>query len=245
MSETRPQGCCEPDTPLLDLRDVCVAFGGNRAVDGVSFQVAPGRVLALIGPNGAGKTTVLNLINGQYRASGGSIRFLGRRIGWSRRGHSGILRSYQDAGTFLKLTAIENVMVPLVSRGVTVKHARILATDALARLGLTHVADLRGDRLSGGQRKLVDFARCINSPAALVLLDEPSAGVHPELIKPMVDVIRRKQRSDRTSFVIISHDLPWVFSVCEHVVCMARGRVLAQGEPSVVSTDPRVREAYL
>lgn len=231
--------------PLLVVKDLHKAFGGHKVVNGVSFSVAEGEMLALIGPNGAGKTTLLNLLSGQHKPTAGRILFAGMDItGKGAATSKAMLRAFQDGGVFPKLTTLENVMVPLLARGVAVREARDRAMAALCSVGLEPVAHERGERLSGGQRKLTDFSRCIAAAPRLVLLDEPTAGVHPHVAETMVGHITRQQAAD-VGFVIISHDLPWVFAVCPRVICLAAGEILCEGTPERVGGDPRVHEAYL
>jgi len=233
--------------PLLVAEGLKKTFQGNRAVNGVSFEVMGGELLALIGPNGAGKTTLLNLLSGQHRPSSGRILFAGvdvTQVACFAVARREMLRGYQDGGMFLKLTALENAMVPMLARGVPTGEARRHSREALCDLGLEPVLDERAERLSGGQRKLTDFARCLAMTVSLVLLDEPTTGVHPHVAQAMADRIRRR-RQEGTAFVIVSHDLPWAFSVCPRVIVMTAGEVLCEGPPNVVGADPRVREAYL
>ena len=231
--------------PLLRVEAVGQSFGGIRAVHAVSFDVAEGEVLALMGPNGAGKTTLLNLLSGQRAPETGRVMFGGAdvtRAAASSAKRRGMLRSYQNGGMFPKLTALENALVPLLARGVP--RARERARGALQRLGLAPVLDDPVETLSGGQRKLIDFARCLATEARLVLLDEPTNGVHPYLGQVMAREIDRL-RGQGTAFVIVSHDLPWAFSICSRAIMMAAGEVLTTGSPAEVAADPRVHEAYL
>jgi ABC-type branched-subunit amino acid transport system ATPase component len=233
--------------PLLAVEQVSRSFGGNRAVAGVSLAVAASEIVALIGPNGAGKTTLLNLVSGQYRAEAGRIRFAGvdvTRLLPAATARRGMLRGYQDGGVFAKLTAVENVAVPLLARGARHGEAYRLAETALVRLGLGPVLGERAEHLSGGQRKLIDFARALATPARLMLLDEPTTGVHPSVALAMSSLIRERSAAG-TAFLIVSHDLPWAFGICRRVVVMVAGEKLVEGPPATVSEDPRVHEAYL
>lgn len=234
-------------TALLEAYDVRKAFGGNHAVAGVSLALAAGELVALIGPNGAGKSTLLNLLTGQYVPDSGRVVLDGEEITRRPPSHPSrrvVVRSYQDGGVFPRLSALENVMVPAVARGVPRREAAALAERALARLGLAPVAHERADRLSGGQRKLIDFGRSLVVDARLTLLDEPTAGVNPALADELGELIRQRHE-EGVGFLLVSHDLPWSFGLCFRVLVLAAGRVLAEGTPEQVRDDERVREAYL
>jgi ABC-type branched-subunit amino acid transport system ATPase component len=232
---------------LLSVAGVSKAYRGLQAVAGVSFDIAPGEVVVLLGPNGAGKTTLLNLLTGQQRPDSGRVVFDGvdiTRASAAAQSRRSMLRGYQDGGMFPKLTAVENAVVPLLARGMPRSEAERRGREALGRLGLAPVMDERVERLSGGQRKLTDFARCLVSDARLILLDEPTTGVHPHVATSMAQEIHRRTEAGAT-FLIVSHDLPWAFSVCSRVIFMAAGEILVDGDPQTVRDDPRVHEAYL
>ncbi len=232
---------------VLEIEGLGKSFGGLRAVSGVSFSIRSGEAVALIGPNGAGKTTLLNLASGQQRPDTGRVLFKGddvTRCAAPDPRRRGMLRGYQDGGVFLKLTAVENVMVPALARGARLGEAERAARAALARLGLTPVADERTERVSGGQRKLIDFARCLLTEAQLLMLDEPTTGVHPVVSQSLSRVIAER-RASGTAFLLVSHDLPWVFGICTRAVVMVAGEKLMEDKPDVVARDPRVHEAYL
>jgi ABC-type branched-subunit amino acid transport system ATPase component len=234
-------------TPVLEVAGVTKGFGGNHVLQGISLAVEQGELVALVGPNGAGKTTLLNVLSGQFRPDAGRITFDGEDVtGVSpahRRRHA-MVRSYQDGGVFGDLTTLENVMVSLIARGVRRPAARAAAADVVQRLGLERVLHEPAKRLSGGQRKLVDFGRLLVVDARLQLLDEPTAGVLPAMCDQMSTALRERRDAGVAS-LIISHDLPWALDVCTRVVVLARGSVLADGTPEAVRADPSVREAYL
>lgn len=232
---------------VLDATGLRKAFGGNQVIGGVDFRLERAELVALVGPNGAGKTSFLNLISGQFRANAGKIILSGVDV----TGHEPksperrkLFRSYQNGGAFGKLTAIENVAVAGLVRDMARRAAETAALEALKRVGLGPVANWPAERLSGGQRKLIDFARLIVARPHVALLDEPTAGVNPAIMAVMRSIIA-EMRDAGTGFIVISHDLPWVFGLCQRVVVLAAGKVLTTGSPEQISADPRVREAYL
>lgn len=232
---------------VLEATALKKAFGGNHVIDGVDFRLQSGELVALVGPNGAGKTSFLNLLSGQFRPNAGSIVLDGTDVtGLEPKSHRrrSLFRSYQNGGTFGKLTAVENIALTGLVRDLDRKTAEEQADKALRRVGLGPVADWPAERLSGGQRKLIDFARLLLARPAVALLDEPTAGVNPAIMEVMRSIIG-EMRDAGTGFVVISHDLPWVFGLCQRVVVLAAGRVLTSGSPDEVSADARVREAYL
>ena len=234
-------------TTILQVAAIAKTFGASRVVDGVDLDVRAGETVALVGPNGAGKTTLLNVLSGQLRATGGSIRLSGRDVTRRAPSHpdrTSLLRSFQNGGVFGKLTAVENVALAAVARGVPRPAAEAAGRDALERVGLKPVADWRADKLSGGQRKLIDFARLLVTKPAVALLDEPTAGVSPAIMETMREVLVT-ERGRGLAAVIVSHDLPWVYDLSDRVLVLGNGRRLAEGSPAAVSADPAVQEAYL
>lgn len=232
---------------VLEAVGLKKAFGGNQVIDDVDFCLQAAELVALVGPNGAGKTSFLNLVSGQFRPSGGSITLGGAdvtRLEPKAHKRRGLFRSYQNGGTFAKLTAVQNVAIAGLVRDINRTSAEAEAIEALRRVGLGPVADWPAERLSGGQRKLIDFARLLLAKPAVALLDEPTAGVNPAIMEVMRAIIA-EMRDAGTGFIVISHDLPWVFELCQRVVVLAAGKVLAMGSPAEISADPRVREAYL
>lgn len=231
---------------LLEARELAKAFGGNRAVDGVSLGLSPGELVALVGPNGAGKSTLLNLLTGQYLPDTGNVYLAGDDV--TRRAPShpcrrSVIRSFQDGGIFPRLSAFQNMVVPAIARGFSRREAFERAGQMLDWLGLTNVAHERADRLSGGQRKLIDLGRALTVDARIVLLDEPTAGVNPALVSEMGTLIRQRGEKGVT-FLIVSHDLRWAFQFCLRVLVMSAGRLIVEGTPDAVMKDSRVTDAY-
>ena len=264
-SPERPPGGAEDRPPaddLLVLRGVAKAFGSLRAVDGASFSVRRGSLTALIGPNGAGKTTTFDLIAGAQRPDAGEILFGGQRIdGLSpdRIFHCGLARTFQVPRPFAQMTVLENVMlVPLAQAGEQFANnwfrpGRVRAQEQAARERAHQVlevcalagkaSDLAG-QLSGGQQKLLELARVLMIDPKLILLDEPAAGVNPALLETLIDRVQFLHRQGIT-FLLIEHNMDMVMRLCNPVIVMAQGRVLAQGEPQNVRENPAVIDAYL
>jgi branched-chain amino acid transport system ATP-binding protein len=251
-----------PPAGALELRGVTKRFGGHVAVDRVSFRVQPASLTALIGPNGAGKTTVFNLIAGGLRPSAGEIWFEGRRVD-GRAPHRvlrlGIGRTFQIPRPFLGLTVLENLMLAgqrqagerfwqnWLCAGRVAREERALRDRAwhlLEFVGLARLAGQPARVLSGGQRRLLELGRALMAEPRLLLLDEPAAGVSPALLDAIAERIAELNRRGVT-FLIIEHNLDLVMRLCRPVLVMAQGRLLVEGDPEAVRTDPRVVEAYL
>jgi neutral amino acid transport system ATP-binding protein len=249
--------------PLLQVRDVAKRFGGLRAVDGASLDVARGSITALIGPNGAGKTTLFNIVSGVYKPERGTIRFDGRAIE-GRPPHgvaaTGLVRTFQHARAFTRLTVLENMQLagpaqpgerlwrlfgtPLAVR----RRERELEQRAWELLNLVRLDRLAHEyagTLSGGQRKLLEFGRALMREPAMIMLDEPMAGVNPSLGLELLDHMRSLRASRGLTFLLIEHDLEVVMTVSDEVHVMNEGRVIASGPPEVVRRDPKVVDAYL
>jgi branched-chain amino acid transport system ATP-binding protein len=247
---------------MLRVSAVSKEFGGVKAVDRVSFDLALDRITGLIGPNGAGKTTLFNLIAGSLRPSGGSVVFEGKRID-GRPPHAvfaaGIARTFQIPRPFAAMTVLENLMVAprwqggerfwnnwLEPRGVLAEEhaAREKARELLAFVDLETLANEPARVLSGGQRKLLEFARVLMAEPKLILLDEPGAGVNPALLATLVEKISVVRKSG-VGFLIIEHNMDLVMSLCEPILVMASGALLLEGSADEVRRDPRVHDAYL
>jgi branched-chain amino acid transport system ATP-binding protein len=239
---------------LMEVRDLGKSFGGIRAVDGCSFAVEQGSITALIGPNGAGKTTVFNLISGLYRPDAGAILFDGARIDGlpphqiTRRG---VARTFQISRDLAGLTVLENVVVQSPARGIAhlIKPSmspaeRERAMDLLSFVGIAELAREPAARLSYGQKKLLELAACLMAEPRLVLLDEPAGGINPALLETIIDRVRQLRDAGMT-FLIVEHNMDVVMNVCDPVVVMAYGRLLAHGSPAAIQNDAAVLEAYL
>ena len=244
----------EPTRPLLELEGLSRRFGGLTAVDGCSFSVRAGTLTALIGPNGSGKTTVFNLVTGMMRPDAGSVRLGGQRIDgmlpWDR-AYLGLGRTFQITRLFPQLTVGENVVAPLrefrwrdlVADAVSGPEAE-RAEELLEFVGMTEFAHQPAWQLSFGQQKLVELAQVLMLEPRLVLLDEPAGGVNPGLIERIAELIRALNRNGLT-FLIVEHNMPVVLELCDPILVMARGRVIAEGDPKQIQSDPAVLDAYL
>lgn len=233
---------------LLEINGLVKRFGGLTALKAVDMTVREGELLGLIGPNGSGKTTLLNIVSGYYKADSGTIAYQGRAI----LGHTphqlariGIGRSFQITKLFKRLTVVENMLVAGLSDGKAARaEARDRAERLLRDLKLDRLRDERASSLSGGQGKLLEFARIMMLSPKIVLLDEPFGGVHPELKRFMHDQIR-KWNAAGTTIILISHDMGSIFDLCERVVTLSYGDVICDGTPEETRNDPAVLDAYL
>jgi ABC-type branched-subunit amino acid transport system ATPase component/ABC-type branched-subunit amino acid transport system permease subunit len=243
-----------PGSELLRVEMATVQFGGVRALDQVSLKVPAGSITALIGPNGSGKTTLFNVIDGTYAPASGDVVLSGTSLSKLDRTHrafAGVGRTYQLPRLFDSLTVLENVAaVSSDFRLRRLAHSAVSgaeaarATELLEFVGLGDYVRARASDLSYGQRKLVELAQMLMLDPAVILLDEPAAGINPTLLKRLSDLIRSLNAAGRT-FVIVEHDMHFVLSLADRATVLARGEVIASGEPGEVSADPAVLEAYL
>ena len=239
---------------LLRIGNVSRRFGGVTALDEVSFGVPQGSITALIGPNGSGKTTLFNVVDGTYRAGAGGVEYGGRdisKVGRARRAFLGIGRTYQLPRLFDSLTVLENVAAATgefrfsrLARSAVSGAEAARAAELLEFVGMGEYVAAKAKDLSYGQRKLVELAQILMLDPAIILLDEPAAGINPTLVKRLAALIRTLNNSGRT-FVIVEHDMHFVMSLSDPVVALARGRVIAAGTPAEVCDDPAVLDAYL
>ena len=236
---------------LLELYDLSIAFGGIQALAGVSLRMDAGDMLGLIGPNGSGKTTLLNVVGRVYRAQRGTMYFEGRRIDQlpiHEIAHHGIARTFQVARVFRHMTALENMLVPgyttRARHNLTSTQLRQRARELLDFLDIASLAHEQAGNLSGGQQKLLEFARALMLEPRLILLDEPFAGVHPLLKERMLERMTTLH-TQGIDFVVVSHDLPTILGLSTRLVVLANGEKIADGPPEAVRHDDAVVEAYL
>ncbi len=235
-------------TALVDARALIKRFGGIRAVDGISLAVQPGELVGLIGPNGSGKTTLINLMSGALVPDGGTIRVGGVVMNGKAAhvfaGH-GVARTFQIPRLFRRMTVLENLLAPALTRKSAHGHGTIAlrAAEVLTFLRLSHLAHGEARALSGGQQKLLELGRAMMLEPRVFLLDEPFAGVHPKLLGELVERIAELSRRGYT-IVLVDHNLDAVRGVVRRLVVMARGRQIADGAPDEVLRSPDVIDAY-
>ncbi|MHB2267838.1 ABC transporter ATP-binding protein [Aliihoeflea sp. PC F10.4] len=248
---------------MIRVDDLHMHFGGIKAVDGASIEIAKGSITGLIGPNGAGKTTLFNVIAGHYRPTSGKVWLDGQDItGMAPHElfHMGLLRTFQIAHEFSTLTVRENLMmVPPSQPGemlvdVWLRPSKVREREADVRkradeviefLEISHVADELAGNLSGGQKKLLELGRTMMVDAKIVFLDEVGAGVNRTLLNTLGDAILRLNKERGYTFCMIEHDMDFIGRLCDPVIVMAEGHVLAEGSAEEVKANEQVIEAYL
>ena len=249
--------------PFLAVEDLTKSFGGLRAVDRCSLEVREGTITGLIGPNGAGKTTLFNLLTGFHRPDGGRVRFRGDDI-TGLPAHKvfrrGICRTFQIPREFKDLSVLENLMVvapdqagerlwvPWLQPGRVRRDETRLRERAMVVLEQVGLARLAGEpawTLSGGQKKLLELARTLMAEPALLMLDEPGAGVNPTQMKELTRYIQWLAAERGVTILLIEHDMALGMTICNPVIVLSEGRPLAEGPPDIIRKDPRVLAAYL
>jgi branched-chain amino acid transport system ATP-binding protein len=247
---------------MLKLESVSRHFGGLKVLQDVNFEVPQGGIFGLIGPNGAGKTTVINLVTGLLPPSSGDILFNGQSL-VGRRPHDittgGIARTFQNIRIFKEMTLLENVVVGMHARlgygaaglmfglpgfRAAVARARDRARELLSWMRLDHKAGDIADNLSYGEQRKLELARALATEPQLLLLDEPVAGMNSVEKTELMGEIRNIQARGYTIFMI-EHDMRFVMGLCEQIAVLNFGRIIAQGGPEQIRTDPQVIEAYL
>ena len=242
-------------SPVLQVRDLRKAFGGVQAVEGISFDLAPGEMLAMIGPNGAGKSTTFNMLHGQLRPDAGDIRLQGQSVlGLSSRAlwRKGLGRTFQIAETFTSLSVIENVQMALLSHdgGVfhvwrrAAAHRKTEALALLAQVGLQSQAERPSHELAYGDVKRLELAIALASVPAILLMDEPTAGMAPQERLDLMALTRRLVAERGMAVLFTEHSMDVVFAHADRVIVLARGRLIAQGTPQVIRDDAQVQAVY-
>jgi branched-chain amino acid transport system ATP-binding protein len=239
----------------LSVRSLAKSFGGVRAVDDVSFDVARGEFLAMIGPNGAGKSTCFNMINGQLLPDAGDIRFeqttlngLPPRDIWKL----GISRTFQVAATFGSMTVAENVQMALISHaGETYRlwkpaasRHRARALELLDQVGMKDAADRANRELAYGDVKRVELAIALASDPRLLLMDEPTAGMAPGERNALIGLVKRLVVEKGISVLFTEHSMEVVFAYADRIIVLARGKLIADGDARSIRADPKVQEVY-
>ncbi|HMK98957.1 MAG TPA: ATP-binding cassette domain-containing protein [Acidimicrobiales bacterium] len=247
----------------LEISELAVSFGGVRAVDGVSLELSPGEVVALVGPNGSGKTTLLDAISGLVTPSAGRVVLDGEGLDDmlpEERAAMGLVRSFQDARLFPELTVEDTLLLsedgrnssdvvsitfqlPWARRSERVKRADVDAVIGSFRLGAFR--HRRIGQLSTGTRRVVDLASIVLASPRLLLLDEPTAGIAQREAEAFVPLLRRLQHMTGCTVLLVEHDVPLAFELCDRAVVMQTGTIVSAGPPEVVRRDPLALEAYL
>jgi branched-chain amino acid transport system ATP-binding protein len=253
-------GVAKPD-PILVADDVVRRYGGLTAVDVEHLEVQRGVITSLIGPNGAGKTTFFNLLCGFDKADGGTWSFEGRPaqgVAPHQLARRGMVRTFQLTKTLGRMTVLDNMLLAgKEQRGESAARALVKGTwrsqedelrarahELLTRFKLDHQAQEYAAGLSGGQRKLLEMARALMSEPSLVMLDEPMAGVNPALTQSLLGHVTGL-RDAGMSVLFVEHDMDVIMTISDWVICMAEGRIIAEGRPADIAGNPAVIEAYL
>jgi ABC-type branched-subunit amino acid transport system ATPase component len=247
---------------MLTATEISVSFGGFQALRGVSVAAAAGSIVGVVGPNGSGKSTLMNVISGTRFPDKGSVQIEGSPVPLGRpewMAAHGIGRTFQVSRLARRLTVLQNMMVSarnnpgerlsdlfLRPRGVAAAEHRILArsTETLSRLSLLHKANDLAGNLSGGQQKLLSLGMLLMSDSAVLLLDEPAAGVSPVLIEQEVAFLRSLREEGRT-ILLIEHNMELIANLCDHVYVLDAGEVIAEGAPDAIRRNERVMRSYL
>ena len=248
---------------MIKVNNIVKSFGGIVAVDNCSLCIQPGSITGLIGPNGAGKSTLFNIIAGFLKPDSGNIFLQDEDVTGSaphKLFHKGLVRTFQIPHEFDRMTVLENLMlVPTDQSGENVLSALLRwktvarqeqrclqrAEEVLDFLQLTHLKYELAGNLSGGQKKLLELGRTMMTEAKVVLLDEPGAGVNRTLLGKLAHDIRRLNQERQYTFCIIEHDMDLIMELCDPVIVMAQGKVLAEGHMQDLRRNQEVLEAYL
>jgi branched-chain amino acid transport system ATP-binding protein len=240
---------------VLAIRSLSKTFGGVRAVNDVSFEIAQGEFLAMIGPNGAGKSTCFNMINGQLKPDSGQILFENRDIAGLKAREVwrlGVGRTFQVAATFGSMTVAENVQMALISHAQEIYHLwqpasklhRGRALDLLAQVGMREAAQRPSRELAYGDVKRVELAIALANEPRLLLMDEPTAGMAPRERNDLIALVKRLVVERGTSVLFTEHSMDVVFAFADRIIVLARGRLIADGNAAAIRDNPQVREVY-
>ncbi|MFC7186359.1 ABC transporter ATP-binding protein [Halorubrum yunnanense] len=251
------------DSPILETESVTKKFGGLVAVDTVSVSIEQGEITGLIGPNGAGKSTLFNLMSGFLEPNNGAVTLKGEDVTElqpDKRAERGLIRTFQITRELSGMTVMNNMLLaaqenpgerilPLLTQPGTVRayedEQRERAEELLKYLELWELREEYAGNLSGGQRKLLELGRSLMCDPDVLLLDEPMAGVNPDLTDHLLDRITELRDEENRTFLIVEHDIETIMSISDSVIGMHNGEILVQGEPETVQQDEQLLEAYL
>ncbi len=249
--------------PVLDVRNLGIDFGGLTAVDSFNITIGPTEISGLIGPNGAGKTTIFNLLTSVYQPTRGSILLKGidtKGMTTAKVNRMGIARTFQNIRLFSDMTALDNVKVGMHNKikcsfassllhlpayYKSEKAANEKAMELLKFMGLADVALVKAGSLPYGVQRRLEIVRALATEPAILLLDEPAAGMNPSETAELTEQIRRIRDTFQIAIFLIEHDMNLVMNVCEAIAVVNYGRIIAKGTPEQIKTDPAVIEAYL
>lgn len=248
---------------LLEVKNLGISFGGLRAVDNFSLKIEKGQLYGLIGPNGAGKTTIFNLLTGVYKPTDGSFIFDGEELAGKSAidiNKKGIARTFQNIRLFGNMSVLDNVKVGLHNSESTnlfdsifrtpkyrkeEKNITEKALELLDVFGLKEEANFKASNLPYGKQRKLEIARALGTNPKLLLLDEPAAGMNPAETAELMKTIALVRNKFGISILLIEHDMSLVMGICERLVVLEYGRVIADGLPDEVVHNPRVVSAYL
>ena len=248
---------------LLEVKNLGISFGGLRAVDNFSLKIEKGQLYGLIGPNGAGKTTIFNLLTGVYKPTDGSFMFDGEELAGKSAidiNKKGIARTFQNISLFGNMSVLDNVKVGLHNSESTnlfdsifrtpkyrkeEKNITEKALELLDVFGLKEEANFKASNLPYGKQRKLEIARALGTNPKLLLLDEPAAGMNPAETAELMETIALVRNKFGISILLIEHDMSLVMGICERLVVLEYGRVIADGLPDEVVHNPRVVSAYL